>query len=55
MGSDMHFYAQEVAARSHGGLMQACKKAREVIAKLGPEHAALLKEIDQAINNGTIR
>lgn len=55
MGSDLYMYGQQVAIASHGGLMQALRKAREVIAKLGPQHAALLAEIDKALNNGTIR
>ncbi len=55
MGSDMHYYSQEVVSRSHGGLMLACKKARDALAKIDPEkHAVLIAELDRAIANGTI-
>lgn len=52
MGSDL--YAQEVMSRSHGGLITALTKAREVLAKQPKKNKDLLAEIDQTLNNARI-
>jgi hypothetical protein len=55
MGQDMWHYSREVAIRSHGGLVDALKDAREALREAGPKkYAELIKKIDKALDNASI-
>lgn len=60
MGSDLHFYSQQVMEKSHGGLIRALERARgeleiflsnTIDADRRARIEAVLAEVSQALNN----